>query len=243
MPGWETTSLGTIYGNYFGRLSYYFLVKQYPNRRLEDSKLNAAKGGPFMSRTRHLKRSNLKRTYPAFIVILVAGLLLAATYRMPGCSAARSEDLLNKPAPPFVVTDLAGTRISLNDPGRVTLIDFWATWCGPCREIAPVIISLHETYSEQGLVVLGIVVNDAQKNVEKYVKDNGIPYSIIAAASKDDTPLTKIIQDYGVRAIPTLVLIDKSGVVRHVSIGTGADKAKFQKELGELIAGLLGKEQ
>lgn len=191
----------------------------------------------------NLKGFNPKRIYPVFILILAAGLLLTAIYRVPGCFAARPEDLVNKPAPSFVVTDLDGTRINLTDPGKVTLIDFWATWCGPCREIAPVIISLHETYSEQGLVVLGIVVNDAQKNVEKYVKDNGIPYSIIAAASKDDTPLTKIIQDYGVRAIPTLVLIDKSGVVRHVSIGTGADKAKFQKELGELIAGLLGKEQ
>jgi thiol-disulfide isomerase/thioredoxin len=196
-----------------------------------------------MSRPSHLKKSDIKRPYPVFIIILAAGLLLAATYRVPGCFAARPEDLLNKPAPSFVVTDLNGTRVDLHDPGKVTLIDFWATWCGPCREIAPVIISLHETYSDQGLVVLGIAVNDSEKNVKKYVEDNGVPYSVIAAASKDDTPLTRIIQDYRVRAIPTFVIVDRKGIVRHVSVGTGADKAKFQEELGKLISGLLEKEQ
>ena len=196
-----------------------------------------------MSRPGNPKSFNTKRTYPAFILILAAGLLLAAIYRVPGCFAARPEDLVNKPAPSFVVTDLDGTRINLTDPGQVTLIDIWATWCGPCREITPVIIALHKTYADQGLAVLGIAVNDTRKNVEKYVEDNGIPYSIIAATSKGDTPLTKIIQDYGVRAIPTLVLVDKSGIVRHVSVGTGADKAKFQEELGKLISDLLEKEQ
>jgi thiol-disulfide isomerase/thioredoxin len=196
-----------------------------------------------MSRPGNPKSFNTKRTYPAFILILAAGLLLAAIYRVPGCFAARPEDLVNKPAPSFVVTDLDGTRINLTDPGQVTLIDFWATWCGPCREITPVIIALHKTYADQGLAVLGIAVNDTRKNVEKYVEDNGIPYSVISATSKGDTPLTKIIQDYGVRAIPTLVLVDKSGIVRHVSVGTGADKAKFQEELGKLISDLLEKEQ
>ena len=196
-----------------------------------------------MSRPGNPKSFNTKRTYPAFILILAAGLLLAAIYRVPGCFAARPEDLVNKPAPSFVVTDLDGTRINLTDPGQVTLIDFWATWCGPCREITPIIIALHETYADQGLAVLGIAVNDTRKNVAKYVEDNGIPYSVIAATSKGDTPLTKIIQDYGVRAVPTLVLVDKSGIVRHVSVGTGADKAKFQKELGKLISDLLEKEQ
>jgi thiol-disulfide isomerase/thioredoxin len=196
-----------------------------------------------MSRPGNPKSFNTKRTYPAFILILAAGLLLAAIYRVPGCFAARPEDLVNKPAPSFVVTDLDGTRINLTDPGQVTLIDFWATWCGPCREITPVIIALHKTYADQGLAVLGIAVNDTRKNVEKYVEDNGIPYSVISATSKGDTPLTKIIQDYEVRAIPTLVLVDKSGIVRHVSVGTGTDKAKFQEELGKLISDLLEKEQ
>lgn len=194
-----------------------------------------------MSRPRQLKRSNLKRTYPVFILILIAGLLLAATYRIPGCFAARPEDLLNKPAPSFVVTDLNGTRIDLDNLGKVALIDFWATWCGPCKEITPVLISLYKTYSDQGLVVVGIAVSDTEKKVKEYVESNGIPYSVIATSPKGDTPLTKIIQDYGVRAIPTLVLVDKEGIVRHVSVGTGPDNAKFEKELGGLIADLLKK--
>lgn len=127
----------------------------------------------------------------------------------------------------------------LDDAGKVFLIDFWATWCAPCRETTSVMTSLHNMYSDQGLVVLGIAVNDNESNVRKYVSEHGIVYPVIARQSRDDTPLIKIIQDYGVQAIPTLVLIDKSGVVRHVSIGVSPDRAKFQEGLGNLIVGLL----
>lgn len=192
-----------------------------------------------MSRPSNPKRFDVNRKYPVLALIVAAGLLLTAAYPVPGCCAARPDELLNKPAPSFVVTDLNGTRIDLDALGKVTLIDFWATWCGPCREITPVLISLHKTYSDQGLTVVGIAVSDTEKKVREYVDSNGIPYSVIATNPKGDTPLTKIIQDYGVRAIPTLVVVDKKGIVRYVTVGTGPDKAKFEKELGELIANLL----
>ena len=80
-----------------------------------------------------------------------------------------------------------------------------------------------------------------QKKVEEYIKKNDIPYSVIATTPKGDTPLTKIIQAYGVRAIPTLVLIDSEGIVRHVTVGMGPNKAKFEKELSQLITDLLKK--
>lgn len=180
-----------------------------------------------------------KRTCRAIILTIAVGLLLTMTYMMPGFAAARPEDLMDKAAPSFVVTDLNGTRINIDELGKVVLIDFWATWCGPCREITPVLISLYKTYSDQGLVIVGISVDDTQKKAKEYVESNGIPYSIIAGTSKGDTPLTKIIQDYGIRAIPTLMLVDGKGIVRHVSVGIGQNKAKFEKDLGELIANLL----
>ena len=192
-----------------------------------------------MSKPHNFRTFRAKRTCRAIILILALGLLFTITYALPGFAATRPEDLLNKPAPSFTVTDLNGTRIVLNEWNEVVLIDFWATWCGPCREITPVLISLNKTYSDQGLTVIGIAVNDTKKKVAEYVKSNSIPYHVIATTSKEDTPLTKIIQDYGVRAIPTLVLIDNEGIVRHVTVGMGPNKSKFEKELSQLITDLL----
>ena len=192
-----------------------------------------------MSKPHNFRTFRAKRTCRAIILILALGLLFTITYALPGFAATSPEDLLNKPAPSFTVTDLNGTRIVLNEWNEVVLIDFWATWCGPCREITPVLISLNKTYSDQGLTVIGIAVNDTKKKVAEYVKSNGIPYHVIATTSKEDTPLAKIIQDYGVRAIPTLVLIDNEGIVRHVTVGMGPNKSKFEKELSQLITDLL----
>lgn len=194
-----------------------------------------------MSKLHKFRIFSATRTQRAIVLILALSLLFTITYALPGLAATHPEALLNKAAPSFTVTDLNGTRIALDESEGVVLIDFWATWCGPCREITPVLISLHKTFSDQGLTIIGMTVNDTRKKVEEYVKKNSIPYSVIVTTPKGDTPLTKVIQDYGVRAIPTLVLIDSEGIVRHVTVGMGSNKAKFEKELSQLITDLLKK--
>ena len=190
-------------------------------------------------RLKHFNWHNSKGLYIVFISLLTLGFLFSQISQSPVYSASRPEELINKSAPLFVITSIDGEKIDLNKLNKVILIDFWATWCGPCKEITPTITALDKAYSEQGLFVLGIAVNDSLDSIKKYIKDNKVSYPIVASTSKGDTPLTKIAQDYGVRAIPTLILIDKHGTVRYTFVGVSRNQAKFQEELDILISELL----
>jgi thiol-disulfide isomerase/thioredoxin len=95
--------------------------------------------------------------------------------------------LLGKPLPPFEMTDLKGNRLT-NDSlkGKVVLIDFWATWCGPCRKASPVMQALHEKYASRGLVVIGADTSErdvlgrpllTKELAEAYSREHGYTYT------------------------------------------------------------------
>lgn len=96
--------------------------------------------------------------------------------------------------------------------GRVVLLDFWATWCGPCRIVAPKLSALESRYGAQGLTVLGVAADDVQ-DIAAFASQTAITYPL-AADSHGETSST-----YGVSSLPTLLVIDKRGVVREVAVG------------------------
>ena len=104
--------------------------------------------------------------------------------------------------------------------GRVVLIDFWATWCGPCRFMSPTLNALQARYGAQGLSVIGISSEPAEE-VSLFAQRTGMAYAVASDANGDTT------QAYTVSSLPTLFLIDKRGVVRDIEIGydSGRDAA------------------
>ena len=100
--------------------------------------------------------------------------------------------------------------------GKYTLVDFWASWCGPCRQVAPDVVAAFEKYGSQGLVVIGIPVNDKQDATVKAMKEFGIRYPQLL------DPTQELADKYNVSSIPCIILFDPDGqiVERYLS---GAD--------------------
>ena len=122
-------------------------------------------------------------------------------------------------APPFQVSLLDGDMISMEElRGSVVLIDFWATWCGPCRQIMPVLSALQEKYADDGLYVLGIS-DELTSVVERFItaqSRRGVVYQQAMALESGS-----VRESYRVKSLPTLYVVDSEGMVRLVHVGAG----------------------
>jgi thiol-disulfide isomerase/thioredoxin len=135
-------------------------------------------------------------------------------------------------APEFSLMTLTGEEMSLaKNKGKILLIDFWATWCGPCRESIPHLVYLHKTYREQGLEVVGLSMDKGDpKAVDHFSKSLDIPYPIAIAPEE-------IARAYGVNGLPTTVLIDREGKIREKIVGFNTAIAKkIESRVVELIS-------
>ena len=117
-------------------------------------------------------------------------------------------------APNFKVSTLSGQQVSLeNYRGRVLVLDFFATWCKPCRLSIPHLVEMNRKFGQQGLYVLGMSADeDGERLVKAFAEKNRMTYPIALAG---ETTLT----DYGVRSVPVMFVIDKKGRVAEVFRG------------------------
>jgi thiol-disulfide isomerase/thioredoxin len=131
-------------------------------------------------------------------------------------------------APPFSITTLDGNHISLDRlAGKVVLIDFWATWCGPCREALPYIKSIANRYKEQPLVVISISLDNDESKWREFVDKNQMTWLQYRDGSIDGT----IAKSFGVNAIPATFTIDADGVLEDQHVGDANIEGKLKKML------------
>ena len=116
---------------------------------------------------------------------------------------------INK-APDFTLTAMNDSMYTLSKlGGKVVLINFWATWCGPCRMEIPEFNEMHKSYHEKGLEILGISVSDNKKQLKNFAKSFAVNYPLLYGGARE---MNKIMKDYGgVYAVPSSFLVGKNG--------------------------------
>jgi peroxiredoxin len=130
----------------------------------------------------------------------------------------------------FTLRSLDGNDTKLSDTkGQVVIIDFWATWCPPCRNSIPTFVRLYDKYHERGFTILGIGLDDEQALL-KYRNEMKIPYPILVG----DNDIAKA---YGVTGIPKTIFIDKKGNVRKTQVGFAPElEAQFDALVDSLLS-------
>lgn len=138
---------------------------------------------------------------------------------------------VSQQAPEFALNNLEGKQVKLGDyRGKVVLLNFWASWCLPCKEEMPLIQAAYEKYREHGLVVLGINMTDLddRKAIDRFVQETGVTFPILLDESGS------VSDDYRIISIPTSFFIDRTGMIQHFQMGAMSAK-QLQEYLDEML--------
>ncbi|MEW6427073.1 MAG: TlpA disulfide reductase family protein [Thermodesulfobacteriota bacterium] len=141
------------------------------------------------------------------------------------------DGLKGAPAPAFSLADLDGRKQGLDDfSGKTVLLNFWATWCGPCRAEMPALNRLAEKYRDRGLVVVGVSVDQGPDVVIAFLKKLQVSFPVLM-----DSDMA-VTEQYKVYAFPTTFLIDAKGTVRDFYLGEKDwEGEEFRKELEAIL--------
>jgi peroxiredoxin len=179
----------------------------------------------------------LKRAFPvlAILVVAVTGSLYWTSrdsVRRPASSASvgEVEAWTGKAAPAFSLNTLDGRSVKLSDfRGKVVLLNFWATWCAPCRVEMPWLVDFYSRYQAQGLEIVGVSVDDARDKVGTFIRAKNINYTIVL---KDEA----VADAYGgLRFLPQSFFIGRDGKIIKQTYGVRG-KDEFEKDIREALA-------
>jgi thiol-disulfide isomerase/thioredoxin len=115
--------------------------------------------------------------------------------------------------------------------GQVILLDFWASWCAPCRSSFPAMEALSKTYAGQGLTIIAVSVDEKRANMREFLKSAKVSFTVVG------DPRHKLVATADIRSMPTSFLIDRAGKIRFVHAGFDAERTKreYVKEIEQLL--------
>ena len=141
-------------------------------------------------------------------------IVLGALFTAFTATTLASSGLTGQPAPDFALKSSTGENLRLSEyRGDVVMINFWATWCGPCRQEMPLLDDLYARYERVGFTLLGVNIDDDSRRAMQMIDELGVNFPVLFDSSKNVSKL------YDVEAMPVTVLVDREGTVRHIHHG------------------------
>jgi len=174
------------------------------------------------------QRLSAQQRFAPFLRALARVLLLSSLATL---ASASPDALIGHAAPDFALRTFSGQNLRLSESlGDVVIVNFWATWCAPCRQEMPLLDDIQAKYRRAGLVLLSINLDDDQSRAEEFARTLKISYPVLVDSKKE------IAKAFQVGNMPATVLVDRSGVVRYVSDGykPGYEK-RYTEKLRELL--------
>lgn len=139
------------------------------------------------------------------LLLAVAAALLAST-----AGALKPGDT----PPPIDLPDLNGNKVDLDQlVGKVVLVDFWASWCGPCRQEMPVLEAIHRKYADQGLVIIGVNIDNRAKKMNDFLERASVTFRIV------HDPKVGVASRYELATMPSSYFIGRDGKLRYIHEG------------------------
>ena len=156
----------------------------------------------------------------------IAGMLAALIVALPAVAAAP-----NAPAPQFTLDARGGSQVNLAQyKGQVVMINFWASWCGPCRQEMPLLEDIYKKYNKLGFTLLGVNVEPDSKAAEDWLKQTPVSFPILYDKN------SKVSQMYDVSGMPSTVIIDRKGNLRMLHHGyKPGDENEYLNSIRSLI--------
>ena len=161
-------------------------------------------------------------------LVIKAGLVLMMATLVVGIAQAEE---LQGPAPDFTLKSRSGENVKLSElRGDVVMVNFWASWCAPCRQEMPLLEDLHNKYSDLGFVLLGVNVEEDSSKAADLLREIPVSFPILY----DNT--NKVTKLYDVVAMPSTVMVDRDGNMRYLHRGylPGYEK-EYEKQIKELV--------
>jgi len=157
--------------------------------------------------------------------------LVLAAWLLTAASASAAMPASGTPVPDFTLRSSTGKNLKLSERrGEVVMINFWATWCGPCRQEMPELERLYQKYRKAGFVLLGVSVDDKPEAARAMAQKLNVSFPVLFDDRK------QVSRKYDVDAMPSTLLVDRNGIVRFVHRGYRAGVEKqYEEKLRELL--------